>query len=253
MLWLERQMEKRIYISPHLDDAVLSCGGVIYKQALQGDEVIVLTICGGAPQGEYFSLFAKEFHDRWGTGEAAVDLRKEEDKRACALLGAQVVHLPIQDAIYRMSEKGEPYYASEDAIFGEIQPAEDDLIDNIASMLEEECRRASIIYAPVGFGCHVDHRLTRKAVDQVKRSFWLYRDFPYAIRGGSVPSDLIIPEGEELLIQLDQDQISRWAKAVMEYQSQLSTFWSDPQMVEEELRIFHDLHGGILFTHLNRK
>ncbi|OGO16177.1 MAG: hypothetical protein A2Z14_13890 [Chloroflexi bacterium RBG_16_48_8] len=235
------------YISPHLDDAIFSCGGVIYQQTSCGEEVVVVTVCGGAPPEVHPSHYARQLHERWGTEESAVDVRKEEDRRACALLGAQVVHLPIPDAIYRTSKKGEPYYPSEEAIFGEIHPAEVDLIDQIAQMLERELAHSSRIYGPVGYGGHIDHRVTRKAADQLGKDLWLYRDFPYAIRGGQIPAELTWPQGEELQISLNRDEISLWAEAVKEYHSQISTFWPDPRMVEEELREAHHLLGGIPF------
>jgi len=238
-------MADHVYISPHLDDAIYSCGGLIYQQASRGEEVIVVTVFGGDSQGPQLSPFAQKLHTRWGMDESAVDVRKEEDRRACALLGARAIHLPITEAIYRIGENGEHYYASEEAIFGEICVEEIDLIEQISSMLVKECGSVSRIYAPVGYGGHVDHRLTRKAVDRLGRNVCFYRDFPYAMREGQIPSDLNVPEGKELLIHLSEDEIVRWAKAVKEYRSQISTFWSDPDKVEEELAEAHRILGGI--------
>ena len=36
-----------IFLSPHPDDAVLSCGGWIYQLAQDGERPIVITIFGG--------------------------------------------------------------------------------------------------------------------------------------------------------------------------------------------------------------
>ena len=246
-----QQMERRIYISPHLDDAVLSCGGVIYHQTSCGDTVTVVTVCGGSPRKSYTSDYIDQLHRRWGTGVSAIEVRRDEDERACALLGARAVHLDIPDAIYRTSESGEHFYPSDEAIFGEIHPSDGDLINEVGQMLEQECANASSIYVPTGFGGHVDHQLTRKAVDRLEKDHWLYREFPYAIRAGKVPSNLNVPDGEEILVHLNRDEISLWAEAVREYRSQISTFWSDPELVEEELKNAHDLWGGIPFTFIN--
>jgi LmbE family N-acetylglucosaminyl deacetylase len=240
-------MGRRIYISPHLDDAVLSCGGVIVHQASCGDEVIVVTVCGGSPQESYPSAYIEQLHKRWGTDESAIQVRKEEDKRACALLGASTVHLEIPDAIYRTNDNGDHFYTSDEEIFGEIHPSDVKLIDEMERMLEVECENASSIYAPIGIGNHVDHQLIRRAVDRSGMDHWLYRDFPYAIRAGKIPSTLDVPEGEQIVVHLDRDEISTWAEAVREYRTQLSTFWSDPGLVEGELRNAHDLYGGIPF------
>jgi LmbE family N-acetylglucosaminyl deacetylase len=244
-------MERIVYISPHLDDAVLSCGGVIYRQTSCGDEVVVVTVCGGVPQGDISSEFIQELHTRWGMGEPAIEHRQAEDRRACAMLGARTFHLPIPDAIYRTSVGGEHFYDSEETIFGKIHPEEIHLIDRIARMIAKECEGASRIYAPMGYGGHIDHRLTRKAVDRLGIGVWFYRDYPYAIREGQVPSDLSVPGGEEILVRLSGDEIVRWAEAVREYRSQLSTFWSDIHMIEWELREAHDRNGGVPFVYRN--
>jgi LmbE family N-acetylglucosaminyl deacetylase len=241
-------MERIMYISPHLDDAILSCGGVIYQQTTCGDDVVVVTVCAGAPQGNASSEYIQELHERWGTGESAIEGRTAEDRRACAMLGAQALHLPIPDAIYRTSSDGKLLYTSVEAIFAAIHPEEINLVDQIYRLIEKECKGASKIYAPIGYGGHVDHRLTRKAVERLGRDICFYRDFPYAIREGKIPSDLGVPEGKELLIELSDDEIIRWSEAVKEYRSQLSTFWSDPRMVEGELRDAHGRLGGIPFT-----
>lgn len=238
-------MAKRYYLSPHLDDAIFSCGGLIYQQILQDDEVVVLTICAGDPAGEDPSSYAKELEARWGTGISAISVRRLEDQRACEKLGAGYLHLPVPDCIYRKSESGEAYYDSEEAIFGEVHPDEIELIDEIAQMLKRECEHVNYIYAPVGYGGHVDHRLTRKAVDQLGRNIIFYRELPYAIRGGEVPEGLRLPEGDTALIPLADDEISIWAEGVSEYRSQISTFWTDPHRIEDELRAFHNQFGGI--------
>jgi LmbE family N-acetylglucosaminyl deacetylase len=247
---LIREMKTHMYISPHLDDAVWSCGGVIYRQALYGDDVVVVTVCGGAPQEPDSSDYIEQLHKRWGTGPNVVEVRKDEDRAACAFLGARVIHFPIPDAIYRASELGEYYYPSDEAIFGEVHPLEAELVDELKQRLEVECAHASKIYAPAGYGGHVDHRLTRQAVDRLGMNHCLYRDFPYAFRGGQKPYTPDIPAGEEILVHLDQIEISRWAEAVKEYRSQLSTFWSDPHLVEDELQMFHDVLDGILLTYV---
>jgi LmbE family N-acetylglucosaminyl deacetylase len=244
-------MVRRIYISPHFDDAVLSCGGVIYQQTSQGDEVVVITVCAGDSKEFPRSTFAVELEERWETGPLAVDIRREEDKRACAILGAGIIHLPVPDAIYRTSSEGDPYYASEESIIGKLHPSETELVDELALMLERACSQFSIIYAPIGYGGHVDHRLTRKAVDQLGKGIWYYQDFPYAIRGGIIPKELDLPDGEKILTHLNKVEISLWSEAVKEYRSQLSTFWSHPDMARDELEAAHDLFGGIPFIHTN--
>ena len=36
-----------IYLAPHLDDAVLSCGGQIFERTARGENVLVVTVMAG--------------------------------------------------------------------------------------------------------------------------------------------------------------------------------------------------------------
>src|SRR5512139_3118661 len=76
-----------IYLSPHLDDAALSCGGLIWEQVHAGDTVSVWTICAGDPPNGSLSPFAEALHARWQSGIEAAVLRREEDVTSCLLLG----------------------------------------------------------------------------------------------------------------------------------------------------------------------
>ena len=96
-----------VYLSPHLDDAALSCGGLIWEQAQAGAAVSVWTVCAGDPPAGALSAFAEELHERWQTGREAVQLRRDEDRAACAHMQAAWRHLPIPDGIYRRA--GEEY------------------------------------------------------------------------------------------------------------------------------------------------
>src|SRR5262245_42598457 len=79
-----------IYLSPHLDDAVLSCGGSIARHSAAGARVLVVTICTAAPPPEGpFSDFAKETHNLWGlTADQGMHARLHEDSLAMEHLGA---------------------------------------------------------------------------------------------------------------------------------------------------------------------
>src|ERR671924_35132 len=55
-----------VYLSPHLDDAALSCGGAIARHSSAGARVLVVTICTALPSPEGpFSSFAEEQHRQW--------------------------------------------------------------------------------------------------------------------------------------------------------------------------------------------
>ena len=240
-------MDNHIYLSPHLDDAVFSCGGVIYQQTSSGEEVLVVTIFAGDPVDGQLSPYAQSLHERWGIDQASVESRRQEDIRACARLGAQYLHLSFPECIYRFGLNRAPYYVSDEALFGEVHPEEGELQEHIASKLSEVCSGEPSVYVPIAYGGHVDHQLVRGAVSSIKIKPHYYKDFPYAIRGEDTPSDWVLPSGEERCTQLTDQEFQIWAEAIKEYTSQLSTFWEDIQTIEVELRDAHDQMKGIPF------
>src|SRR5512138_2201689 len=93
-LWLNQSM-RWIYLSPHLDDAVLSAGGLIYDQTQAGIPVEIWTfMCGNRPKEYGDSPFAQKLHAEWGfsSAEETVRERRLEDRNAAAVVGATVTH-----------------------------------------------------------------------------------------------------------------------------------------------------------------
>src|SRR5437867_4279280 len=122
-----------VYLSPHLDDAVLSCGGMIHRQTQAGERVVVVTLCGGGPPAGPLSKFAQSLHERWQTPVEAVAVRRAEDLAALKVLGAEGTHLSVPDCIYRVDGvSGRYLYDSEESLFGELDLAELNLIKRTA-------------------------------------------------------------------------------------------------------------------------
>ena len=116
-------MPEHIYLSPHLDDAIFSCGGLIFQQTQRGDSVLIVTVCAGDPPNEMLSGFAQELHTRWGY-ESPVEARRAEDRIACQLVGAGYEHLEIPDCIYRIDDGGSHLYPTLESILGELASVE---------------------------------------------------------------------------------------------------------------------------------
>jgi LmbE family N-acetylglucosaminyl deacetylase len=91
--------EHVVVLSPHLDDAALSLGGMITRASRSGARVDVVTIFANDPD----STAAPGPWDAvcgFGTAAEAARLRREEDRRGCELLGALPVWLPFADYEY---------------------------------------------------------------------------------------------------------------------------------------------------------
>jgi LmbE family N-acetylglucosaminyl deacetylase len=95
----ERLTGDVVVVSPHLDDAVFSLGAAISHATRRGTTVKVLTVLAGDPESEQA---AGPWDRRVGhrtAGESA-RVRRQEDLRACAILGACPLWLPYSDDQY---------------------------------------------------------------------------------------------------------------------------------------------------------
>jgi LmbE family N-acetylglucosaminyl deacetylase len=240
------QKMKWVYLSPHLDDAIYSCGGLIWAQTQAGQQVEVWTICAGDPPPGALSPFAEALHARWEIGEEAGKTRREEDEAAASYLGADICHLTLPDCIYRRHPvSGEALYASEEAIFGELHPAEEGVVNWLASLLVEQIPTETVVVAPLALGGHVDHRLVRAAAEQAGCVDRYYADYPYAVRSEGKVEEHVLPGWDVEFFPVSDPGFQAWEEAIARYASQLSTFWLDQTAMAEALRKFVQVSGGI--------
>lgn len=231
-----------IYLSPHLDDAVLSCGGLIHRQAQAGASILVVTIFAGSPARNVLSPFAVELHARWGHPANAVAVRTQEDHRAMRLLGAEYLHLEYPDAIYRFDGCSFLYLSRED-LFGSLHPSDVELARQIAASIIEICStRSPLIYAPLGVGDHVDHQLVREAILTLRNAFpsiIFYEDYPYVEVPGSLTEVLerIGGEGWKVELQnLDDGCMSARIGGIVAYASQMNELFQSVEIMTGRVR-----------------
>jgi LmbE family N-acetylglucosaminyl deacetylase len=88
-----------VVLSPHLDDAVLSLGATLHRDARRAWDVTVLTVLAGDPaSGEPASRW--DAQAGFSTAGEAAAARRTEDLRACTMLGVRPVWLPFVDGSY---------------------------------------------------------------------------------------------------------------------------------------------------------
>ena len=242
-----------VYLSPHLDDAVLSCGGMIHHQTQAGEAVTVVTLCAGWPASGPTTTFAESLHARWRISAAqAVSARQAEDRAALQVLNAKGQPLDIPDCIYRFDPaNGQALYASEEALWGEVHPAEAGLIQQATGALQAILSQfpAGRLYVPLTLGHHVDHQLARRAAEQTGRVWAYYEDYPYADRAARLaPHSKVTGDETSGLtphrIFLTDADLRAKGRAVAAYASQISTFWSSPAEMEASLRAYAAHVGG---------
>jgi LmbE family N-acetylglucosaminyl deacetylase len=190
---------RHVYLAPHADDAVLSCGGAIHRQAAAGDAVLVLTFFAGEAQaGAPLSSFAREQHRHWGDPPQPMALRRAEDRAALTRLGAGALHWDYCDAVYRSDKGGQPLYPDLDSLWETVHPGDPMAADESAALTRRLADLFSpedtvTIYAPLGAGHHVDHQIVHTAARGLLRQGYrlaFYEDYPYAEEAGAVEAAL---------------------------------------------------------------
>ena len=249
-----------IYLSPHLDDAAFSCGGLIWEQAQAGLEVLVWTVCAGDPPEGPLSPFAESLHQRWGSGEEAGRVRRQEDLRASEILGAVSHHLPIPDCIYRRQPgSGDYLYASEESLFAELHASEVELVESLARSLGEVVLALALnqlgpggvnLVCPLGLGGHVDHQLTRAAAERLACyepacRMWYYADFPYILEDGTLLSELPRGGWQTQVFPVSPAGLDAWQRAMAAHHSQISTFWDGVADMEASIQAYCQETGGV--------
>jgi LmbE family N-acetylglucosaminyl deacetylase len=241
---------KWIFISPHLDDVALSCGGLVWDLAYSGRQVEVWAFFAGLPVDEEFSLLAQVIHQDWGlAGEAAFRARREEDHAACAVMGAELRHFDWLDAIYRRdTQTSEPIVNDLEALFG--CPPETTLVEEIGAVLREEVPEGSQLVFPIGLGGHIDHQAVVRAGERVGRDAYYYADYPYILENFDC-LDFQPNQWRNIAHPLGQDALDAWQDSVVCYTSQLSTFWRDEAETRLALRNYLAGGGGRLWKKSN--
>jgi LmbE family N-acetylglucosaminyl deacetylase len=235
-----------IYLSPHLDDVALSCGGFIWEQTKAGEAVEIWTICAGFPPDDNLSPYAKELHHRWGGGRDATKHRRKEDIKSCGVLGVPHRHFEIPDAIYRRDPKsGKSLYDSEEAIFGGLSDSEKLLIQSLVSKIAELIPVDTILVSPITIGNHVDHQLTRIIAERLDVPISFYADYPY-IEDQAVVLNALLPPGYHANRHpVSMKGLEAWQDSIAAYKSQISTFWEDEQAMRKAITKYHSEVEGI--------
>ncbi len=227
-----------IYLSPHMDDVALSCGGLVWEQAQAGLAVDIWTICSGDPPPGRFSPFAIELHARWEITEMTAAQRRAEDAASAAILGARLRHLPLPDCIYRKNSEGEALYASEAAIFGPIHADESGLVRWLADEIARNLPAGARLVCPLSLGGHVDHRLTHAAAGLLGLPLWYYADYPYVLRFPDHLTGMQKAGWRENIFELTPAGLQAWVSSVAAHRSQISSFWPDWQSMNGAIRAY---------------
>ena len=229
---------RALFLSPHLDDVVFSCGATLARLASDGHEPMVLTIFTGnvdSPQG-----FALQCQTSKGLAPNVdyMALRRAEDGKAAKILGVQnLIHWPFLEAPHRG-------YNSAPELFAGLRSG-DEIWQEIAVRLAE-IGNFDVVFCPQGLGNHVDHQQVLRAALAVfaPTKIYFYRDTPYAIREPHARASSLLPLPlTENIVPFGDDDLERKIAACCSYESQIGFQFGGAQAVREKLTAFHRAEG----------
>ena len=160
MLGMSPDPATSVVISPHPDDAVLSCWDVLVRPGTRR----VVTVFAGIPAA---GARPSAWDRLTGSSDAAArgSARREEDRRALAVAGCTPDHLDFLGSTHRT---------------GTLDPAA------LRDAIRRAVAGADVMWIPAAIGGHPDHIAARDAALEVRgsRTCYLYADLPYAARFG---------------------------------------------------------------------
>jgi LmbE family N-acetylglucosaminyl deacetylase len=250
-------MGTHLFLSPHLDDAILSCGGAIHGLTWSGERVIVVTAMAGEPLAPLPDTpVLRALRATWDAHPLRT--RRAEDAQAARTLGAQVYHLPLTECAFRTTVCGAgdsiALYPEHDSPFADVNRADDARVTLFETRLPFE--NVAAIYAPMGIDPHVDHRLVRDwalvltgALDAPP--LVLYEEFPQA-RNPALAArahDYYRRQLPALALQaeitpLNADTVSAKLRAIACYRSHLGVLWRDAAEMERLARDYMSAVGS---------
>ena len=232
-----------IYISPHLDDAVLSAGGLIYEQTRAGDQAEIWTFMCGFPTDAELSPFAQRLHKQWGmtSAEEVIRGRRAEDLNAAARVGAKAVHFDFLDCIYRRGKSGDWLYSD---VFIPPHAEDADLAARIAKSIAGRLEADDQLVCQLALGSHVDHVVVRRAAELVGRPLLYDADIPYHF---NFPDELTPKTaGMKATVRaISGAGLSAWQEGILAYDSQMSMLFESPGAMREKIAKYGAESGGV--------
>ena len=158
------QLDRLLVISPHLDDAVLSCGALL----LAHSGATVATLFAGSPDAYSDPLNEHDTDCGFHPGDDTMAVRRDEDVRAMRRLGATPRWLPLCQNSH--AERSDPIAVPAGAV--------DAIVAAIADV------QPTCVVAPLGLS-HPDHQACHASALAAREQHggavpWLwYSDLPY--------------------------------------------------------------------------
>lgn len=180
-------------VSPHLDDAALSAGGLMLSLKGKTRVTVVNVFSTGGTKSTFSAKVALK-HAGHTDPKVYYRSRRIEDKKALSNFGVEIINLNFVDALWREKKNPDMLARFIGSFFPEVThkyptyrfhinkatvKEEKELVEEVALRLSETITEKAYIFCPVGVGGHIDHLVVNAAVKKLsnKRIYW--SDYPY--------------------------------------------------------------------------
>jgi len=232
-----------IFLSPHLDDVVLSCGLLLEKVASLGKEADVITIFTKASPPPLTKL-ASEFTQKSGykNPHRLFEDRKLEDKKALKIFKAKYRHLDYVDAAFRKVDplRGLPstrylswlipklvhvYPKPKKQFSGQVsildRKLSNTLLKDLKKIVIKVKKTKTLILAPLGIGGHADHVIVRDISRRFGLPVLFWSDFPYNTHEEGMQKFFSEEKGYKEFFKIKDSKAAKKIRAVRRYKSQV--------------------------------
>jgi LmbE family N-acetylglucosaminyl deacetylase len=231
-----------VFISPHFDDVVLSCGGTLTQLSQhEATSLLVTVFTADHTDRALLSPLARQMHALWGGAQKPFALRKNEDKATADHLGLEYCWLEFQDVIYRY-----PTLRDDEVLDPRFDPRGDACFEPVRTallhLLNEHPR--AVIFAPLGLGYHRDHLIVHEAVKDAAKmattscTLIFYEDFPYAASADLKRRHSEISLKLEPWVVDISTTLSERVRLTQMHVSQMSMLFGEAANAEREIRAY---------------
>jgi LmbE family N-acetylglucosaminyl deacetylase len=237
-----------LILSPHLDDAALSCGALLARLAPARD-VTVFTLFTEASVRSTLSARAYVRQCGYFRAAALYEARRTEDLLSLQALGVDCVHAGFVDALFRLKPRVSSFarwagYLVPELVTtyptyrrhvssGVVSPRDAQIVDEIRAAISLIMKHTEpTVIAPLGVGRHVDHVLARGVAESIGAAAVVYyADLPYALH--VEPDSAFIKRHDLVRVSVGDSQRAK-PELVAGYRSQVSALFdgSIPELPE---------------------
>ncbi len=212
---------KILIFSPHLDDTVLSMGGLLTELVKAKKKIINYNIYSECSAASTDSIVLRLNLAGVADWREYAEIRQTEDREAFEALGGIELHnLGYVDCLWRHDDKEQTLYQTAFSSTHEL----DDHIQKLEREIQSLVSEPNVVaFCPLARGHHIDHLIVRDILARSGAAVVYYMDFPYSQK---------YPEEREFI---EAHQLS-------------STEWPGPYEQKAELLQYYESQHQSLFN-----